>query len=115
MRVRPQPSSRAARNDRVLDARLFQPREADGLEQVVDRLALERSHRMLGMGGNEHDHLYVSAALGDREPVDARHVNVEEEDVGSVSPICASASGANGHLCSEVLRDRQRAESRPAM
>ena len=57
----------------------------EGLQQVVDRLLVEGPHRVLGVGGREHDgRPIVLGKLGqDGQPVHARHLHVEEHHVRS--------------------------------
>ena len=65
--------------------RLLQPPHVDGLEQVVDGVDLERLERVLVEGGDEHDHRRIGIALeqaaGDLEAAQARHLDVEEDEV----------------------------------
>ena len=56
----------------------------DRLHQIIDRLRVERAQRMLAVGGDEHEQwrLDVHQALDHREAVEARHLDVEEDEVG---------------------------------
>ncbi len=58
----------------------------EGLEQIIDRVHFERLHRVLVVGGGEDDlrqrNLAVHQLLDDAEAVEARHLHVEEDEVG---------------------------------
>ena len=63
--------------------RARQPLLVERLEQVVHRGRVERLHRVLGVRGNEDDvrHGRQVQALDQREPVRARHADVEQNQV----------------------------------
>ena len=63
-----------------------QPVLLDRLHQIVDRLRLERAQGMLVIGGDEHEQrrLDLHHPGNDRKSVEARHLDVEEDEVGLV-------------------------------
>ena len=68
---------------RVLE-RLPKAVAAERLQQVVERVHLERAERVLVVGGDEDDrrHLLGTDGLDDAEAVDTGHLHVEEHQVG---------------------------------
>ena len=93
---RPAASHRAAQRERVFG---LQPRQraghggvearaAERLEHVVERVHLERAHRMLVERGHEHHaarHV-LAQRFEHAEAVPARHLHVEEQEVGPEPP-----------------------------
>jgi hypothetical protein len=64
--------------------RLGEPRLVDGLEQVVERVDVERAHRELVVGGDEDDRgRRVGQERGQLEPRQLRHLHVDEQEVGA--------------------------------
>ena len=62
--------------------RLAQTLRAERLQQVVDRVHLECAQRVLVVRGDE-DHRHVAAdQLQHLEPIQLRHLHVEEQQVG---------------------------------
>ena len=58
------------------------PRRREWFHHVVDRALLEGRDRMLVVGGDEYDVAPATGLLSDFEAVQARHLDVEEHDVG---------------------------------
>ena len=58
----------------------------DRLHQIVDRVGLERAQRVVAIGGDEDEQrrLDLHQPLDHRKAVEARHLDVEEDEVGLV-------------------------------
>ncbi len=74
------PSSRTARFDAF--ERGEQTVAAERLEQIVDRLELERGDGELVVRRREHDRRIVLNATQHVEPVELRHLDVEKDEIG---------------------------------
>ena len=66
--------------------RLPEPLAAERLEQVVERVHLERPQRVLVVGGDEDDrrHAFGADGLNHAERVEPGHLHVEEHEVWRV-------------------------------
>ena len=64
--------------------RLRDPLLVERLQQVVNRVHLERLHRILVVGGGEHDlrqrHFLVDQLLDGAEAVESGHLHVKEDE-----------------------------------
>ena len=66
--------------------RVGEPRLVHRLHQIVDRVRLEGAQRMVRISGDEDEQrrLHLHQALDHREAVEARHLDVEEDEIGLV-------------------------------
>ena len=70
--------------------------------ELVERYHAESAKRVLAISGHEHEQgrLDIHQALNDGETVEARHLDVEEDEVGLVGldlPDRLAAIGGGGH------------------
>ena len=94
--------------------RLLEPLAAERLEQVVERVHVERAEGELVVGRHEHDRRHPLGSHGgdDAEAVELGHLHVEEDEVGPVPLDRAHRFGAAGtggdHLHVGLLAEQRR-------
>ena len=71
----------ARSRSRARRERLLEPLGAERLQQVVDRVHLERAQRVLVVGGDEDDRQVAPEQLEHLEAVELRHLHVEQHQV----------------------------------
>src|SRR5262245_16604388 len=63
------------------DQRFAQTLGTDRFQEVVDRMHLECTQRVLIVGGRKYDRDLASNQIEDFEPVELRHLHVEEQQI----------------------------------
>ena len=83
--------------------RIFESRRLEGFQQIIQSVNFKSFERMLIVGGGENDdgQPFGRQRAQDLEPVYARHLDVEEKQVGPMSNDSADGFASAGALGSD--------------